>query len=87
VCRLLNLMDRKGVAQATPNSRGATAAGFFIENFSSGYVQRALARWPKQGAAAPWRVHQNYFRDLVSLKWSPVDDKALELSRAPQAPA
>jgi monooxygenase len=80
VCRLLNFMDRKGVRQATPKNRDETAAAPFVENFSSGYMQRALASWPKQGSKSPWRVYQNYIRDTISLKWTSVDDDALEFS-------
>jgi monooxygenase len=57
-----------------------TAAAPFVENFSSGYIQRALASWPKQGYKKPWRVYQNYFRDTISLKWTRVDDEGLEFS-------
>src|SRR5260370_7820347 len=84
VCRLLNLMDRKGVLQVTPKDRGESAAAPFIENFTSGYIQRALSSWPKQGARKPWRVYQNYFRDAISLKWTPLDDAALDFSNPPQ---
>lgn len=87
VCRLLNLMDRKGVRQVTPNPRGESAVAPFVENFSSGYIQRALASWPKQGAKKPWRVYQNYFRDTISLKWKRIDDGALEFSNPPLAAA
>jgi cation diffusion facilitator CzcD-associated flavoprotein CzcO len=87
VCRLLNLMDRKGMRQVTPVSHGETAAAPFVERFSSGYVQRALANWPKQGSKAPWRVYQNYIRDTITLKWSPVDNSALEFSNPPNASA
>ena|SRR5579862_3329156 len=80
VCRVLNFMDRKGMRQATPNPRDKTAAAPFVEHFSSGYMQRALASWPKQGASSPWRVYQNYLRDRISFKWSRVDDGALEFS-------
>ena len=80
VCRLLNFMDRKGVRQVTPNPVGESAVAPFVENFSSGYIQRALASWPKQGQKKPWRVYQNYFRDTISLKWTRVDDEALEFS-------
>jgi monooxygenase len=80
VCRLLNLMDRKGVRQVTPNPVGESAVAPFVENFSSGYIQRALASWPKQGRKKPWRVYQNYFRDTISLKWTRVDDEGLEFS-------
>ncbi len=80
VCRLLNFMDRKGVRQVTPNPVGESAVAPFVENFSSGYIQRALAGWPKQGRNKPWRVYQNYFRDTISMKWTRVDDEGLEFS-------
>jgi monooxygenase len=83
VCRLLNFMDRKGVRQVTPKSRGERAVANFVENFSSGYVARAVANWPKQGSKPPWRVYQNYFRDYLSLKWAPVDNGTLEFSNPP----
>jgi cation diffusion facilitator CzcD-associated flavoprotein CzcO len=80
VCRLLNSMDRKGMRQVTPRPRAETAIAPFVEHFSSGYVQRAIASWPKQGSKPPWRVHQNYILDLIRLKWTPVDDGWLEFS-------
>jgi cation diffusion facilitator CzcD-associated flavoprotein CzcO len=80
VCRLLNIMERKGARQVTPTSRDGEAAAPFVEHFSSGYVQRALARLPKQGRTPPWRVYQNYFRDLLALRWSRIDDGALVFS-------
>ena len=85
VCRLLNLMDRKGVRQVTPRDRGESAAAPFVEHFSPGYIERALASWPKQGSKRPWRVYQNYIRDTISLKWSPVGNRALEFSNPPKA--
>jgi len=85
VCRLLNFMDRKGVRQVTPKNRGESAVANFVENFSSGYVARAVANWPKQGSKPPWRVYQNYFRDFVSLKWASLDDGALAFSNPPEA--
>src|SRR5215831_5872521 len=50
VCRLLNFMDRKGVRQATPINRGEPAVAPFVDNarFSPGYIERAVASWPKQ---------------------------------------
>lgn len=86
VCRLLNFMEKKGVRQVTPRSHGETAVAPFVENFSPGYIERALAGWPKQGSKAPWRVYQNYMRDTVSLKWSKLDDGALEFSNPPDTP-
>ena len=85
VCRLLNFMDRKGARQVRPKSFDETAAAPFVENFTPGYIQRAIGNWPKQGAKAPWRVYQNYIRDRISLQWSSIDDDALEFSN-PSSP-
>jgi cation diffusion facilitator CzcD-associated flavoprotein CzcO len=85
VCRLLNLMDKKGAKQVTPRERGETAAAPFVEKFTPGYMERAIANWPKQGSKAPWRVYQNYLRDTISLKWSPVANDALEFSSPERA--
>jgi cation diffusion facilitator CzcD-associated flavoprotein CzcO len=80
VCRLLNFMDRKGVRQVTPRPVDESAAAPFIEKFTPGYMQRALASWPKQGRKKPWRVYQNYLRDTISLRWTRVDDEGLAFS-------
>jgi monooxygenase len=84
VCRLLNFMDRKGARQVMPNNTCERAAAPFVENFTSGYMQRALESWPKQGSKPPWRVHQNYIRDIISLKWTSVSDGVLEFSSPPE---
>ena len=73
-------MDKKGVRQVLPKSDGEEAAAPFVEKFLPGYMERAIANWPKQGAKSPWRVYQNYVRDLISLRWESVDNDALEFS-------
>jgi len=81
VARLIAYMDKKGYAQVTPRNREpAMPRAAFIEHFSSGYVQRSLAKLPKQGAKPPWRVKQNYFADMRSLKYAAIPTKALEFS-------
>jgi monooxygenase len=80
VCRLLNAMDRKGARQVTPRNGVESAAAPFVQKFTPGYMQRVIAEWPKQGAKAPWRVYQNYLRDIASLKWGRVANAALEFS-------
>lgn len=87
VCRLLNYMDRKGVRQVTPESSGEKPSAPFVVGFNPGYIERASANWPKQGSTPPWRVHQNYIRDIISLKWSSVDNEGLKFSNPPAATA
>ncbi|MFM7626315.1 MAG: flavin-containing monooxygenase [Gammaproteobacteria bacterium] len=50
-------------------------------DFSSGYVQRAMDVLPKQGDRFPWRVHQNYLRDLIVTRYSRLEDPALHFRR------
>ena len=50
-------------------------------DFSSGYVQRATALLPKQGSKRPWKLYQNYAKDLMALRFGKVDDGVLIFSR------
>ena len=52
----------------------------FIEGFSSGYVQRAIDQWPRQGSVAPWRLKMSYARDLVGIRHGAIDDGTLAFS-------
>ena len=46
-------------------------------DLTSGYVQRSIDKFPKQGSRTPWRLHQNYLRDMRLLRRGPIDDGAL----------
>jgi cation diffusion facilitator CzcD-associated flavoprotein CzcO len=81
-CRLINHMDRHGYRQCTPRRNDPTLREEPIIDFSSGYVQRSIANFPKQGSKTPWRLHQNYARDLLTLRFGSLDDGALEFSGA-----
>jgi len=50
-------------------------------SFSSGYVLRGIDKFPKQGLVSPWRLYQNYARDIVLLRYGALEDDALEFSR------
>ena len=88
VCRVLNHMDRTGTRRVTPRLRSADqamAARPWIDQFSSGYVRRAMERFPKQGDRAPWLNPQNYSRDKHMIRSAPLEDGALvfDLDRLP----
>jgi monooxygenase len=80
VCRLINHMDRGGYRQCTPRNGDPTLAEEPWVNFSSGYIQRALAKQPKQGSKRPWKLYQNYALDLLSLRFGSVRDRAMVFS-------
>jgi cation diffusion facilitator CzcD-associated flavoprotein CzcO len=81
VCRLLDHMERKGYRQATPRQNDPSVTEEPWVDFSSGYIQRALAKQPKQGSKRPWKLYQNYALDLVSLRFGSVRDRAMVFSR------
>lgn len=76
-CRLLNHMRRHGYLQVTPRRDPGVGEAPALD-FSSGYVQRALPALPKQGTKAPWKLDQQYLKDLMTLRLKRVDDPALE---------
>ena len=84
VCRLLNHMDEHGYAYCTPHNRDPSITPEPMIDFSSGYVQRAIDEFPKQGSRRPWRLHQNYARDIRDLRHAPLEDGAMEFTRVAQ---
>lgn len=78
VTKLLNYMDKNGHSVCTPRFDKEVFETEPLLDFNAGYVLRAADILPKQGSGHPWKVYQNYVRDLISLKWSSVNDKYLE---------
>ncbi len=81
VCRLLNHMEKTGQRQCTPRRNDPSITEEPFANFTSGYIQRSIAKFPKQGSKRPWKLYQNYALDLVNLKYSKVQDGAMEFTR------
>jgi len=80
VCRLLNHMRRKGLRQCTPGLDHLPSETAPWLDFTSGYVQRSMGGFPKQGVTAPWKLHQNYAPDLASLRFSGLEDGVMRFS-------
>ena len=85
VCRLLRRMDRRAATIVVPRRDPAVAVEPFL-SFTSGYVQRASAILPKQGTRRPWQVHQNYFMDMLALRFGRIDDGVLRFGTAGAMP-
>lgn len=83
VCRLLNHMDQHGYSVCTPRVNDPDIEEEPVIDFNSGYVLRALDTLPRQGSKTPWRLHQNYVRDLALMRYGPVEDGTMEFKSAP----
>ncbi len=65
VCRVLNHLSRHDLVAAEPQPRGELEERPLLD-LSSGYIQRAIDQFPRQGDRGPWRVRQNYLLDSVT---------------------
>lgn len=85
VCRLLNHMRATATDQCTPRLRASDAdmpERPWIDNFSAGYMQRAMHLMPRQGDREPWINPQDYKRDKVLFRQSALDDGVMQFTRA-----
>ncbi len=87
VCRLLNHMDEHGYAYCVPGERDPSVEERPFLDFASGYVQRSIADFPKQGSQAPWRLHQNYPLDIRLLRRGELVDGVMVFAGPESAPA
>ena len=62
VCRLIRHLDRHGHRYGAPAVDGDMKARPILD-LTSGYVQRAVSAFPKQGDRQPWIMRQNYLLD------------------------
>jgi monooxygenase len=89
VCRLINHMDAHGYTRCAPYNHDPSITETPFVDFTPGYFLRVMDQLPKQGSKLPWRLHQNYIRDLKLIKRAQLEDGVLEFSgsRDPQSAA
>jgi monooxygenase len=81
VCRLLNHLSARGLQVCTPVAPDSDDLYPLID-LKSGYVLRSLDKLPRQGPAAPWRLYQNYARDVLLMRYGKLADAGMRFSRA-----
>lgn len=86
VARLVDYMAKHGYTKCVPK-RDPDVAEIPLIDFTSGYIQRAIDLFPRQGAVVPWRLYQNYMRDLMIIDRGKLDDPALQFTRAVRSEA
>jgi monooxygenase len=77
IARVLNYMKENNFSVVVPNFDYENLKSERLLDFDAGYILRAGDIMPKQGSKAPWKVHQNYVKDVFSLKYSDIKDKYL----------
>ncbi len=86
VCRLINFMDERGHTQCTPRLTDPEVEEQPWVDFSSGYIQRSMYLFPKQGSKNPWKLPQNYALDTMTLKYGSLEN-GMEFSSPPKVVA
>ncbi|MEY4500222.1 MAG: hypothetical protein RIS52_112 [Pseudomonadota bacterium] len=82
-CRLIRHMDATGTQIVTPVLQSnPTALEPFVADFTSGYFARAMESLPKQGKEFPWKLFQNYIKDVKLLRKGTLVDGVLAFTRA-----
>ena len=83
VCRLLNHMDKRGLRQCTPTltdpSMPLSRGRIFFR------LLPARAAPVAEAGVAPWKLHQNYARDLMPLRYGKLDDGAMVFGNPAQS--
>ena len=80
VCRLLKHMDARGYDTCVPVSDDPSVTEQPLLDFAAGYVLRSIDQFPKAGSRAPWRLAQNYARDVVTLRHGKIDDGSMRFT-------
>jgi monooxygenase len=76
VCRLLRHMNAHGYRRCVPEVDPSVTEQPLLD-FTSGYVQRSLEDFPKQGSKEPWKLRQNYVFDIRTIRRGAIDDGAM----------
>ena len=79
VCRLVNYLAKHGYTEARPRRDPSIEVAPLLD-FTSGYVQRSIKDFPQQGSRVPWKLYQNYPRDLFMIERSKLADGVLQFA-------
>ncbi len=80
VCRVLNHMGEHDYGQAVAVPGEEPVVPEPLIDLASGYVLRSVDKFPRQGSKPPWRLRQNYLRDLIALRLGRLEDGVLRFS-------
>ena len=79
-CHLLKHLDANGYASATPRTPVGETASPFLD-LDAGYIRRGVGQMAKQGSRVPWRLHQNYMKDIGVFSRRRLEDGNMSFQR------
>jgi monooxygenase len=82
-CRLLNYLDDNGYDTVVVDEPASDVEDRPFMEFTPGYVLRSLDELPKQGSRTPWRLNQNYLRDIHLIRRGKIPDEGLRFAKKP----
>jgi cation diffusion facilitator CzcD-associated flavoprotein CzcO len=82
VCRLIAHLRATGNDTAMPLAPDPAEPTEPFLDLAAGYILRALDQLPRQGARTPWRLNQNYPRDVLLLRRGSLQDEGIRFSRS-----
>ncbi len=83
VCKVLAHMDRRGYRAVVPEPQGHLDETPLLD-LASGYIQRSIGDFPRQGHRHPWKVRQNYLLDSATTMRTSLDKTLKPVRRAPE---
>jgi len=85
VTKVLGWMEREGHAAVAARADSGLTPQPLLD-LASGYVQRSIASFPRQGDRRPWQVRQNYVLDSITTLRTPLE-RSLAPVTGPLSPA
>ena len=81
VCRLLNHMEKHEYVKCCAHNNDENIETVPFLDFTSGYVVRAMDEFPRQGTEKPWKLNQNYAKDMIALGFGSIEDAVMQFDR------
>lgn len=76
--QLMETLEAKGAASATPRADGVVRSPDVVFTLSSGYLERARDRLPGMGTTDPWIFHHDYALDRTYIPDAAADERWLD---------
>ncbi|MEH6592778.1 MAG: NAD(P)/FAD-dependent oxidoreductase [Halioglobus sp.] len=80
ICRLLNHMEQHGLTRCVPANSDPTLETEPYMTLAAGYIERSQHLFPRQGLQEPWKLYQNYLKDIFMLRYRNLEDGVMEFS-------